>query len=285
MGSHQSDTSQDKITYQMGLNLQKYQEIEQIFKRIIYISSKTLYLQQPANQEVKPQVDIWSNRSDLKKATLGNLLIQFERTSNEPKHQEHVDEPELIQISCSYHIPAIIFVDKEKFELDFKEVVKDRNRFIHSPSMENDHNITLSRLKKEYERAEQFKQNHLIPCLNEVIKNIDIGLEEITKHLQIYALNYGRLAACEFFDEIYQKHKRSDGWAVWQNVIQEMQKKHPNVLSDLRKETSFTYKKIAWVKIIKEAYPNWQFMEEETLKGSKQLVVKVDNSSLNLREE
>ena len=37
-------------------------------------------------------------------------------------------------------------------------------------------------------------------------------------------------------------------------------------------------------KIIKEAYPNWRFMKENTPKG-KQLLVKIDNSLVNLREE
>ena len=286
MDLNQHGIDQDKLTYQMGLNLRKYQEIEQIFKRIISISSQTFYMKANIRQEVEPELNIWSNQANITKATLGNLLPQLENTKDEPKYQDdHLEDSDLIQASLSYHIPAVAFVDKEKFALDFHQVVQDRNRFIHHFPNESDQNIVLEQLQQEYERAEKFKENHLVPCFKEVMKNIDFSFSEGAKLSKLIFLNFGRLGAYELFDQIYQKYKRPDGWAVWVSMIQEMQKEHPDILSGLRKESSFLSKNTAWTKIVQEAYPNWQFREEDTLKGSKRLLVKVDNSLLNLREE
>lgn len=286
MDLNQHGIEQDKLTYQMGLNLRKYQEIEQIFKQIISISSQTFDMKKNINQKVEPKFNIWSNQANITKATLGNLLPQLENTEGEPKYQDnHIENPDLIQISFSYHIPAVVFVDREKFALDFNQVVQDRNRFIHHFPNESDQNIVLEQLQQEYERAEKFKENHLVPCFNEVIKNIDFIIAEWIKHIKVFKINFGRLGAYKLFDQIYQKYKRPDGWAVWVSMIQEMQKEHPDILSGLRKESSFLSKNTAWTKIVQEAYPNWQFREEDTLKGSKRLLVKVDNSLLNLREE
>lgn len=288
-GFFKMDAKQFEIPYQMGINLQKYQEIEQIFKRIISISSQTVYVKLPIqsfNKDSRPELNIWSNQTNIANATLGNLLTQLEKTENEPKYQDsHVANPELIQVFFSYHVPIIKFVDKEKFALDFKQVVQDRNRFIHHFPNKDNQDAILGQLKEEYERADKFKENHLIPFLNTIINHIEYNTQpEIIKQIKIVVLNFGRLSAYELFEQIYEKHKRPDNWAVWASIIQEIQKEYPYVLSNLRQESSFVGKNVALNKIIKEAYPNWQFMKENTPKG-KQLLVKIDNSLVNLREE
>ena len=166
--------------------------------------------------------------------------------------------------------------------MDLKQVVQDRNMFIHNFPNEMHPKDVLCKLKEEYNRADRFQENHLRPCLNTLRNRIDNLLPEIVKQGLIMI---GKLSACDVLDEIYQKHKRKDGWALWTSIIQEMQKEHPLILSSLKQESSFDGKNIALYKIFQEAYPRWQFMQEDLPKGTKRLLVKVDNRELNLREE
>ena len=272
----------------MGLNLQKYQEIERILKHIISFSSVTIHITHPTKSpnNLNPELNIWSDQEDITKATLGSLFAQLEKTEHEPNYKDNfIDNPELTRISFSYHIPTVCFIDKETFYLDFKQVVQDRNKFIHNFPNEMHPKDVLCKLKEEYNRADRFQENHLRPCLNTLRKRIDNLLPEIVKQGLIMISNYGRLSACDVLDEIYQKHKRKDGWALWTSIIQEMQKEHPLILSSLKQESSFDGKNIALYKIFQEAYPRWQFMQEDLPKGTKRLLVKVDNRELNLREE
>ena len=282
------DDLQKKIIFQMGLNLQKYQEIERILKHIISISSRTAHITYPTKSpnNSNPELNIWSDQEDITKATLGSLFAQLEKTEHEPNYKDNfIDNPELTRISFSYHIPTVCFIDKETFYLDFKQVVQDRNKFIHNFPNEMHPKDVLCKLKEEYNRADRFQENHLRPCLNTLRKRIDNLLPEIVKQGLIMISNYGRLSACDVLDEIYHKHKRKDGWALWTSIIQEMQKEHPLILSSLKQESSFDGKNIALYKIFQEAYPRWQFMQEDLPKGTKRLLVKVDNRELNLREE
>lgn len=278
------DDLQNKIIFQMGLNLQKYQEIERILKHIISISSRTAHITYPTKSlgNLKPELNILSNQADITKTTLGNLFAQLEKTEYEPKDQNYVtDSPELVQIGFWYHIPIISFIDKEKFYSDFKQVVQDRNMFIHNFPNDMHSKDVLCKLKEEYNRADRFQENHLTPYIK-ILKDL---LYEISKQIRIMISNYGKLSACDVLDEIYQKHKRKDGWALWTSIIQEMQKEHPLILSSLKQESSFDGKNIALYKIFQEAYPRWQFIQEDLPKGTKRLLVKVDNRELNLREE
>ena len=119
--------------------------------------------------------------------------------------------------------------------MDFKQVVQDRNRFIHHFPNKDNQDAILGQLKEEYERADKFKENHLIPFLNTIINHIEYNTQpEIIKQIKIVVLNFGRLSAYELFEQIYEKHKRPDNWAVWASIIQEIQKEHPYVLSNLR---------------------------------------------------
>ncbi|WP_107859160.1 hypothetical protein [Neisseria cinerea] len=277
------DDLQKKITFQMGLNLQKYQEIERILKHIISISSKTIHITHPTKSlsNSKP-VNIWSDQADITKTTLGNLFAQLEKTEHKPNYEDHcIDNPELTQLSFSYHIPTVCFIDREIFYLDFKQVVQDRNMFIHNFSNEMHPKDVLCKLKEEYNRADRFQENHL----NTLTKMVDNVLSEIINQAKIMIFNYGKLSACDVLDEIYQKRKRKDGWALWTSIIQEMQREHPLILSSLKQESLLVGKNVALYKIFQEAYPRWQFMQEDLPKGTKRLLVKVDNRELNLREE
>ena len=174
------DTIQDdlknKITFQMGLNLQKYQEIERILKYIISFSSVTVHITHPTKSpnNLNPELNIWSDQEDITKATLGSLFAQLEKTEHEPNYKDNfIDNPELTRISFSYHIPTVCFIDKETFYLDFKQVVQDRNKFIHNFPNEMHPKDVLCKLKEEYNRADRFQENHLRPCLNTLRKKID----------------------------------------------------------------------------------------------------------------
>lgn len=284
-----TENKQDEITFQMGLNLRQYQEIEQIIKRLILTSSQTFkaisWVNDVNETFDKPKLDIWSNRANLEKTTLGNLLAQLEQTQHEPNYQEH-DDIHVVQVSLSYHIPLIAFFDMDKFERDFKQIVADRNQFIHHfNSISKQDDDLLTHLKSMYQRAEDFKQEHLIPCSEQLEKTIKNCLDKMIKIGDMHINNWSRLTASGIFEEIYHKNKRSNGWAVWTKLIQDIQKNHPNILIGLRKESSFSSKNTAWTKIIQECYPRWQFMEENTEKGGKRLLVKVDNSEVALHDK
>ena len=116
-------------------------------------------------------------------------------------------------------------------------------------------------------------------------KSIKNCLDEIIKIGDGYINNWNELTASDIFEEIYHKNKRSDGWMVWAKLIQDMQSNHPDILMSLKKESLFSGKNTTWIKIIQESYPKWQFMEENTVKSGKRLLVKVDNSKIALSDK
>ena len=285
-----TENKQDEITFQMGLNLRQYQEIEQIIKRLILVSSQTFKATSGINDDNEifdqPKFDLWSNRANLERATLGNLLAQLEQTQHEPNYKDHDDNIHVVQVSLDYHIPLIAFFDIDKFERDFKQIVANRNQFIHHfDSISKQDDDLLTHLKSMYQRAESFKQEYLIPCSKQLKKIIENVIDESVKILGNYKNNWNRLNASGIFEETYHKNKRSNNWAVWAILIQDMQKNHPDILMGLRKESSFSSKNTTWTKIIQECYPRWQFMEEYTKKGGKRLLVKVDNSEIALQDK
>ena len=164
-----TENKQDEITFQMGLNLRQYQEIEQIIKRLILNSSQTFKATSRLNDD-NETFDLWSNRASLEKTTLGNLLFQLDQTKNEPKYKEH-DDIHATQISIHYHISLIDFFNIDKFEDDFRQIIADKNQFIHHfDSISKQDDDLLTHLRSMYQRAENFKQEHLIPC-SEQLKN------------------------------------------------------------------------------------------------------------------
>lgn len=284
---------QDEITFQMGLNLREYQEIEQRIKHLIHISSQTLEVVLSIDDENEtfgePQIDIWSNRASLEKITLGNLFSQVTQTGNEPHYQEYQDDIDGIRYSFSHHIPLVTFFNMAELEEDFKQIVLDRNRFIHHfHRIGQTDNEILNSLKEYHQRVLQFKNKHLMRGLRKVEECIYDRIDNLrqigTEYVQISFENWNRLTAYPIFEEIYQQQKRKDGWALWSVVMQEMQKNHVNILTGLRDESLFTSKNTAWTKIIQGIYPEWQFKEETSAKGGKRLLVKVDNSVLKLKD-
>ena len=65
----------DEVSYQMGVNLNQYKKIEYILKNLIRVSSKTVQLTK------KGEPNIWSNRDNVAKRTLGTLLQQIEKAN------------------------------------------------------------------------------------------------------------------------------------------------------------------------------------------------------------
>lgn len=279
---------QDEITFQMGLNLRLYQEIEQIMKRLILTSSQTIQTTSLKNTQsqdfTQPVLDVWSNRANLEKVTLGGLLTQLEKTDKGSSKNKDSQDVNGIQIALSYDISLITFFDMAEFEKDFKQIVFDRNQFIHHfESIASQDDELLDYLKDFYLRAKEFKDKHLIPCSEALKEHIIKAIDWQISMLRDYEQNHYRLIAYSHFDDIYQMHKRQDGWIIWSVLIQEMQKINPNILNGLRSESNFVGKHTPWTKIIQDIYPKWEFMEEDTAKGGKRLLVKVDNSILKLK--
>lgn len=284
---------QDEITFQMGLNLREYQEIEQRIKNLIHISSQTLHVISQINDKNKifgePQIDIWSNSANLEKTTLGNLFSQINLTENEPHYKKYQDDIDKIRCSFSYHIPLAEFFNMAELEEDFKQIVLDRNQFIHHFYRigQTDDEI-LNFLQESYQRVLQFKNKHLMHGSQRVeicIQNqIDDLFKGSTKYVKLHFENWSRITAYSLFEAIYQKHKRKDDWAVWSVVMKEMQENHANILIVLRNESPFISKNTTWIKIVRDIFPKWQFKEEISIKGGKCLLVKMDNSVLKLKD-
>ena len=133
-----------------------------MLKNLIRVSSKTVQLTK------KGEPNIWSNRDNVAKSTLGTLLQQIEKVNKENIEEDtdgdNSDNNDDVRMSFSYDI-AIVFPDFDKFKEDFSQIVSQRNYLIHHFYMEDGYTPEeiLERLKQEYKLAEDFIQNHLLP--------------------------------------------------------------------------------------------------------------------------
>ena len=266
----------NEVSYQMGVNLNQYKKIEYMLKSLIRVSSKTVQL----TKEGEP--NIWSNRDNVAKSTLGTLLQQIEKANKKKDIEEDIDEKnsdnnDNVGTDFSYEIP-IMFRDFDKFKEDFSQIVSQRNYLIHHFYMEDGYTPEeiLERLKQEYKLAEDFIQNHLLPTAH----NMDGTLKRISQDMESYLLNFGRITASSIFLQIYEQNKRADDWIALPTILQKIQKEYPSFLKLLKEESCYKGKKATWKNILHEAYPEWEFKEEITKKGGKRVLIKIMPSDI-----
>jgi hypothetical protein len=269
----------DEVSYQMGVNLNQYKKIEYILKNLIRVSSKTVQLTK------KGEPNIWSNRDNVAKSTLGTLLQQIEKANKKKDIEEDIDEKnsdnnDNVGTYFSYEIP-IIFRDFDKFKEDFSQIVSQRNYLIHHFYMEDGYTLEkiLERLKQEYKLAENFIQNRLLP----IAHNMNSKLKRISQNMESYFLNSERIIAYFIFLQIYEQNKRADNWIVLPTILQKIQKEYPSFLESLKEGSCYKGKKATWKNILHEAYPEWEFKEEITKKGGKRVLIKIMPSGIVLR--
>ena len=246
----------DEVSYQMGVNLNQYKKIEYMLKNLIRVSSKTVQLTK------KGEPNIWSNRDNVAKSTLGTLLQQIEKVNKENIEEDtdgdNSDNNDDVRMSFSYDI-AIVFLDFDKFKEDFSQIVSQRNYLIHHFYMEDG-----------------YTQNHLLPTAH----NMDGTLKRISQDMESYLLNFGRITASSIFLQIYEQNKRTDDWIALPTILQKIQKEYPSFLKLLKEESCYKGKKATWKNILHEAYPEWEFKEEITKKGGKRVLIKIMPSDI-----
>ena len=270
----------DEVSYQMGVNLNQYKKIEYILKNLIRVSSKTVQLTK------KGEPNIWSNRDNVAKSTLGTLLQQIEKVNKENIEEDtdgdNSDNNDDVKMSFSYDI-AIICPDFDKFKEDFSQIVSQRNYLIHHFYMEDGYTPEeiLERLKQEYKLAEDFIQNHLLPTAH----NMDGTLKRISQDMESHLLNFGRITASSIFLQIYEQNKHADDWITLPTIVQKIQKEYPSFLKLLKEESCYKGRKATWKNILHEAYPEWAFKEEITKKGGKRVLIKIMPSDIVLRSK
>ena len=268
----------DEVSYQMGVNLNQYKKIEYMLKNLIRVSSKTVQLTK------KREPNIWSNRDNVAKSTLGTLLQQIEKVNKENIEEDtdgdNSDNNDDVRMSFSYDI-AIVFLDFDKFKEDFSQIVSQRNYLIHHFYMEDGYTLEkiLERLKQEYKLAENFIQNRLLP----IAHNMNSKLKRISQNMESYFLNSERIIAYFIFLQIYEQNKRADNWIVLPTILQKIQKEYPSFLESLKEGSCYKGKKATWKNILHEAYPEWEFKEEITKKGGKRVLIKIMPSGIVLR--
>ena len=250
-----------------------------MLKSLIRVSSKTVQL----TKEGEP--NIWSNRDNVAKSTLGTLLQQIEKVNKKEDIEEDIDEKnsdnnDNVGTYFSYEIP-IIFRDFDKFKEDFSQIVSQRNYLIHHFYMEDGYTLEkiLERLKQEYKLAEDFIQNHLLP----IAHNMNSKLKRISQNMESYFLNSERIIAYFIFLQIYEQNKRADNWIVLPTILQKIKKEYPSFLEFLKEGSCYKGKKATWKNILHEAYPEWEFKEEITKKGGKRVLIKIMPSGIVLR--
>ena len=286
------NTLNEQIIFQMGLNLKKYQEIEQTLKNLISSSGQTISTSIRSDQD-KLDMEAKSNYPGVWQGTLGGLWAALEQTQNFSDNpcdtSEHISD-----LNMTYQIPLTALIeDRQQFEQQFKQIVSDRNAFIHPrrpPRAPHPRQIVSDRnafdtecfteerlhsMRQAYRRAECFQKEYLDPLAERLRECLLYQLDQMIKLLN-YWETHREIEVCAFFDEVYQKCKRKDGWADWQTVMQEMRGEFLYPLEKLREKSSLG-KDVPWHKVAKDIFPKWQFKEETTDKGGKRLLVKINN--------
>ena len=267
------NTLNEQIIFQMGLNLKKYQEIERTLKNLISSSGQTISTSIRSDQD-KSDTEAKSNYPGVWRGTLGGLWAALEQTQNFSDNpcdtSEHI-------LNMTYQIPLIALIkDRQQFEQQFKQIVSDRNAFIH-PSTDTEcfTEERLHSMRQAYRRAECFQKEYLDPLAERLRECLLYQLDQMIKLLN-YWETHSEIEVCAFFDEVYQKCKRKDGWADWSTVMREMRGEFLYPLEKLREKSSLE-KNVPWHKVAKDIFPKWQFKEETTDKGGKRLLVKINN--------
>lgn len=203
----------DKIIYQVGLNMLKYRQIEGVSKNLIIFSNYTFG--SPSTSKNEPIS--WSITPNINttKMTMGGLisLLCDVQLMDEDEDIEYSNEIK-ISIKMSHRV-----INRDRIEVLFKKIVTDRNNLTHhfdyflmarDQDEESDNKI-LERLQNQYDDAEYL--------LKQLQQELSAKLDFIETYLKysLETMTISQLA--DVFYEAYQSCKRSDGWAVWQQIM------------------------------------------------------------------
>ena len=262
----------DKIIYQVGLNMLKHRQIEGVSKNLIIFSNYTFG--SPSTSKNEPIS--WSITPNINttKMTMGGLisLLCDVQLMDEDEDIEYSNEIK-ISIKMSHRV-----INRDRIEVLFKKIVTDRNNLTHhfdyflmarDQDEESDNKI-LERLQNQYDDAEYL--------LKQLQQELSAKLDFIETYLKysLETMTISQLA--DVFYEAYQSCKRSDGWAVWQQIMHfvyetsEAQKS----IESLKKQKDIKSTK----NILELIFPKWIFREEPTKNGSR-ILVQVDNTLVN----
>lgn len=266
----------DKVIYQMGLNTLRYQEIERIAKKLIELSDYTVTSSHISKD--KPIPISWSFNPSVNttKNTMGSLVSLLCDLQDVDENKESDDKDEFkISFKMSHGV-----IDRQSIQNLFQKIIADRNNFTHhfenyyvdpNSDFNQSHEVVLKRLQFEYNDA---------GCLLEKLKSeLKMKIDFIIEHMNLFSEVMTINQVANIFDEAYQSCKRSDGWAVWQQVMHYVYKT-PNTqtnIEELKKKKSLKTTK----NMLMCVFPNWLFRDEPTENGTR-VLVQVNNTLVNI---
>lgn len=266
----------DKVIYQMGLNALRYQEIERIAKRLIEFSDYTVSSSPTSNDKTTPISSSFAPSTDTTKKTMGSLVSLLCELQNTDENEQPEDNNELkISFKMSHRV-----INRQGIQDLFQKVIVDRNNFTHhferyyfdsNSNSKKSHDKVLNILQLEYRDAEYLLEK----LKNELVVKIDFIRDYMKLSFDIMAID----EIANFFDEAYQVCKRDDDWAVWQQVMHFVYEKSEaqESIESLKRQRNIKSTK----NILERIFPKWLFIEEPTKNGSR-ILVKVDNTSVNI---
>lgn len=266
----------DKIIYQVGLNALRYQEIERVSKRLIEFSDYTVTSSDISKDRPTPISWSFNPSINTTKNTMGSLVSLLCDLQDVDDNKESDDKDEFkISFKMSHGV-----IDRQRIQNLFQKIITDRNNFTHhfenyyvdpNSNLKQPHEVVLKRLQFEYNDA---------GCLLEKLKSeLKMKIDFIIEHMNLFSEVMTINQVANTFDEAYQSCKRSDGWAVWQQVMNFVYKE-PEAQTSI--ESLKNQRNIKSTKNILElVFPKWLFREEPTKNGSR-ILVKVDNTSVSI---
>lgn len=266
----------DKIIYQVGLNALRYQEIERIAKRLIEFSDYTVTSSDISKDRPTPISWSFNPSVNTTKNTMGSLVSLLCDLQDVDENKESDDKDEFkISFKMSHGV-----IDRQRIQNLFQKIITNRNNFTHhfenyyvdpNSNFKQPHEVVLKRLQFEYNDA---------GCLLEKLKSeLKMKIDFIIEHMNLFSEVVTINQVANIFDEAYQSCKRSDGWAVWQQVMHYVYKTPDTQtnIEKLKKKKSLKTTK----NMLMRVFPNWLFTDEPTENGSR-ILVKVDNTSVNI---
>lgn len=266
----------DKVIYQVGLNALQYQEIERIAKRLIELSDYTVSSSLTSNDKNTPISWSFNPSVNTTKNTMGSLVSLLCDLQDVDENKESDDKDEFkISFKMSHGV-----IDRQRIQNLFQKIITDRNNFTHhfenyyvdpKSNSKKSHDEVLKILRLEYRDAEYLLEK----LKNELVVKIDFIRDYIKLSFDIMTID----EIANTFDAAYQSCKRNDDWAVWQQVMNFVHKESEaqTSIESLKKQRNIKSTK----NILELIFPKWLFREEPTKNGSR-ILVKVDNTSVNI---
>lgn len=266
----------DKVIYQVGLNALQYQEIERTAKRLIELSDYTVTSSDISKDRPTPISWSFNPSVNTTKNTMGSLVSLLCDLQDVDENKESDDKDEFkISFKMSHGV-----IDRQRIQNLFQKIITDRNNFTHhfenyyvdpNSNSKKSHDEVLKILRLEYRDAEYLLEK----LKNELVVKIDFIRDYIRLSFDIMTID----EIANTFDAAYQSCKRNDDWAVWQQVMNFVHKESEaqTSIESLKKQRNIKSTK----NILKLIFPKWLFREEPTKNGSR-ILVKVDNTSVNI---